>query len=581
MIPPEVIDSIKQQNDIVEVIGSYLDLEKRGKNFFAICPFHNDTTPSMSVSPEKGIFNCFTCGEGGNVISFVQKYENISFIDAIKKLADRVNVDLSSYVTNKSNNNQFNGLYQTNDIACKLYQYILTSGSGKEAYNYLKNDRKLDDEIIEHFKIGLSPINSNDFLQVLKRKEISEFDLTEVGLVGDSNGRYYSKFRDRIMFAIEDEYDKVVGFSGRIYKKNIDNQPKYVNVSETKIFKKSEILYHLNKAKRHIRRYGHVILFEGFMDVIAAYRAGKKNCVATMGTALTLQHAKKLKKITDTVVLCYDGDNAGVDATIQAEKILKGVGIKTKVVQLPDGLDPDDIINKHGKDKLSEMLDKHKSIHNFVYSTIKARYNLSEYEDVKEFTQKITKYLENQNDDLLTKMIMSQVAKDTGQNEVNLIQSIGIKSETKKSIHQTVKVVKNDYSEIVFKSLILNDKYLENFTLDDLVFIENEDFKSILKIAISIYSINKELDFTELMQVVNSQLGNDVGDYFIHIIKNKDIKNIDDLELFNLQYKKIKLNYFKKQKKILTNSLKNTQTLEEQTNILKQITLIDQQIHSF
>ena len=347
MATQEEIQKVIESTDMVDLVSPYVKLTKQGSGWKGLCPFHDEKTPSFNVSPDKHMAKCFGCGKGGNPIQFLMDIKLISFTEALAELANKngVKIDLKLKNENKQDYSKF---YEMFEVVQKLYTQNLTlTKSGKEALKYLYN-RGLDDEIIKMFQIGLAPSEIDSAYKILKEAQYLELDMLDLGIVNSSPKGYYDLFTNRIMFPICDEFGHVIGYSGRLFNVNDPNQPKYVNTKETFLFKKGLVLYNLHNAKSEILRKKRVILHEGQMDVIAAYRAGIKEAVCSMGTALTLEHARTLKRYTDNVIICYDGDKAGINASKKAINIFKQLNMKVHLVLLPKGSDPDDFVCNHG-----------------------------------------------------------------------------------------------------------------------------------------------------------------------------------------------------------------------------------------
>ena len=339
-ISNEIINEIRNKTDIVDVVSRYVNLTKKGKNYIGVCPFHDDHSPSMSVSPEKQIFTCFSCGATGNVFTFVSDFEKISFSDAVRLLGEKAGISIgnNTYIGNSKRDEYFD-IY---DSANKFYQNSLFTNLGKNAIQYLKN-RNIDRDTIKKFGIGLS-VQKLSLTDYLKNKNYSIDKLIDVGLTNDNGNDI---FINRIMFPIYDLAGNPVAFSGRIY--NTKDTSKYINTKETDKFKKGKILYNYHIAKEHLKKNDSVIIMEGQMDVIRASTIGVNNCIATMGTALTRDHKSIIKNMTNNVILCFDGDSAGEKATISAIELLEDTGIDIKIVRLPNDMDPDEYIIKREK----------------------------------------------------------------------------------------------------------------------------------------------------------------------------------------------------------------------------------------
>ena len=302
----DLVNEIRSKLDIVNVISSYISLEKKGRNYFGLCPFHDDHTPSLSVSPDKQIYKCFVCGESGNVFNFVMNYEHISFQEALQTLASQAGIDIK---VNIKRDNRYDKFYNIMDLANNYYQNNLSSTKGAKARKYLE-DRKLTTETIKEFEIGLSLDKRDELTNLLISKGNSLEELNDI----DLSNTNHDTFINRIMFPLHNANGKVIGFSGRIY--NGEDLNKYQNTKETVIFKKRENLFNYHRAKEEIRKSKSLIVMEGFMDVIRAHTVGIKNCIATMGTALAPEQLALIKKLSNNIYLCYDGDNAGKKATL-------------------------------------------------------------------------------------------------------------------------------------------------------------------------------------------------------------------------------------------------------------------------
>ena len=397
MINNDIINEIRNKSDIVSIISNYVPLTKRGKNYFGVCPFHDDHSPSMSVSPDKQIYTCFSCGATGNVFTFVSEYEHISFIEAVKLLGNKLGYNLTTHEKIDTNS----GDLKIYEIASKFYQNNLNSSLGKKAIEYLEN-RGLNRETIKKFGIGLSLSKSN-LTDLLINKGIKLDKLIELGL---SNTMSNDLFLNRIMFPLYDLSGNVVAFSGRIY--NMKDSSKYINTKETSIFKKGNLLYNYHNAREHLKKNDYVIIMEGFMDVIRASTVGINNCVATMGTAFTKEQASIIRKMTDNVILCFDGDKAGEDATISAIKVLETVGINPKIIRLEDDLDPDEYILKNGKEGFLNKIDKAINVIEYKLSLLKKDKNFNNLEDISEYIDNSIKELTKVNDDILVELTLKK-----------------------------------------------------------------------------------------------------------------------------------------------------------------------------
>ncbi len=370
-VPEETINSIREQTDIVQVVSQYLQLRKSGQNHFASCPFHDDKTPSFSVSEKKQIYYCFSCGRGGNVFGFLQEMEGLSFIEAVGKTAELADIELDQSIIDQAKQSRpaedstRGKLLKIYEKAEHFYHHVLmNTQAGEEAYHYLL-ERGMTKESIETFKIGFSPPQRESLKMYLENEELSDPELLkQSGLFSDRDDlAFYDRFTNRIVFPIKDGKGQTVAFSGRAFMPTDEShQPghhtaKYMNSPETELFNKRRILFNYDKARAGIRREGEVLLFEGFMDVISAWQAGVKNGIASMGTSLTEEHVQTLDKVTDHLIIAYDGDKAGMEATKRAADFLaQETHFTVEVASFPENLDPDDYIQAKGNDAFKEFL---------------------------------------------------------------------------------------------------------------------------------------------------------------------------------------------------------------------------------
>lgn len=362
MVDKQLISEIKNSVNIVDVIGEVVQLTKAGRNFLGLCPFHGEKTPSFNVVEDKQFYHCFGCGKSGDVFKFIEDYRGVSFMEAVQIVGDQVGIQVQALAPSQSRGHQADGkqpFYEIHQEAAKFYHAILmTTKMGEDARQYLY-DRGLDDEVLRHFQIGLAPAEGNYLYQSVSGK-FSENIMAESGLFHISDmGTMYDAFQDRIMFPLSDDTGRVIAFSGRLWRDQAEGtkpQGKYKNSRSTLLFNKSYELYHLDKAKQVAKKNHELYLMEGFMDVIAAYRAGIENAVASMGTALTREHVAHLSKFTKKVILAYDGDKAGRLATAKALEVLEK--LEVEVVQIPDQMDPDEYLKKNSPQALADLLEK-------------------------------------------------------------------------------------------------------------------------------------------------------------------------------------------------------------------------------
>ena len=387
----ELIDEVREKNDIVDVISSYVSLKKRGSNYVGLCPFHNEKSPSFSVSRDKQMYYCFGCGQGGNVYTFLMEYNRLSFVEALQNLAQRAGVELPEREQTAEERQQADArvtLRDMNKEAAVYFHYLLKSERGAQALSYLKN-RGLSDETINHFGLGYADIYRDDLYQYLRSKGFTDYLMKESSLVNiDTVKGNYDKFFNRVIFPIMDMNQRVIGFGGRVMG---NGEPKYLNSRETILFDKGRNLYGLNYAKRS--RSNVIILCEGYMDVISLHQAGFTNAVASLGTALTSGHASLLKRYTNEVYLTYDSDGAGVKAALRAIPILKEVGITTKVINMRPYKDPDEFIKALGAQEYEERIKKAENSFMFQIRIMQAGYDMDDPESKTAFYNEIAKKL--------------------------------------------------------------------------------------------------------------------------------------------------------------------------------------------
>lgn len=399
-ISNEVMNEIRNKTDIVDVISKYVNLTKKGKNYFGVCPFHDDHSPSMSVSPDKQIYTCFSCGASGNVFTFVADFEKISFLQAVRLLGEKAGINVGSDVSYSEKKDEYFDVYS---LANKFYQNSLFTNLGKNAIEYLEK-RNIDKDTIKKFGIGLS-IQKVSITDYLVSKKYSIDKLVQYGITND-NG--HDIFINRIMFPIYDLSGNPVAFSGRIY--NTRDTAKYVNTKETDKFKKGKILYNYHIAKEQLKKNDTVIIMEGQMDVIRASTIGVNNCIATMGTALTKDHKNIIRNMTNNVVLCFDGDAAGEKATVSAIELLEDSGVNIKIVRLPDNMDPDEYILKNGKDSFLAQINSGINLIDYKMELLKKNKNFGNIKDISSYINSALKELINEKDDIVVELNLKKIS---------------------------------------------------------------------------------------------------------------------------------------------------------------------------
>ncbi len=362
-IPDDKIEEILERIDLVDLVSRYVTLKRVGKNYFGLCPFHSEKTPSFSVSPEKQLYYCFGCGARGNAITFLMQIEGLSFIEAVRELADQAGVELTFSRRERENELKRATLQNVLKVAEKFFQDNLRTAAGEKARDYLRK-RGLTEEVIREWGIGYASPGWRDLREYLRKQKISDELAEKAGLIIAGRDSYYDRFRDRIIFPIYDQRNRIVGFGGRIITESSDS-PKYLNSPETPLFNKSKTLFGLNKAASEISRTGEVFLVEGYLDVISLWQNGVKNSVAPLGTGLTEDQIKILSRLAGRVYITFDSDNAGVKATLRAIELLTVEGVEHFVMRLPEGEDPDSFIRKEGIEGWKSVRDK--ALHGFDF----------------------------------------------------------------------------------------------------------------------------------------------------------------------------------------------------------------------
>lgn len=463
-ISEEIIEKIKQENDIVDIISESVKLKRTGRNYMGLCPFHNDKSPSLSVSQDKQIYKCFSCGEAGNVITFIMKQKNFNFVEALKYLADKVNIPL------KLENQEESGLTKKKDILYKINSeagrfFLSNLMNNKKAKDYLIN-RGIKEEIIRKFGLGYAKDGWQNLIYHLKSKGFNEEQLLEVGLVlkGAKTGRAYDRFRNRIMFPVFDIKGRVIGFGGRVFD---DSKPKYLNSPETVLFQKGTNLYGLNFAIKNEIKDRYFIIVEGYMDFIALYQNGITNVVASLGTALTVNQARLLKRYADKVIISYDADFAGQTATLRGLEILKEAGFEVRVISIPKGKDPDEFVRLNGKEAFLELVDSALTLISYRLKMAKKGIDFKDEQSLIKYGEKVTNILYQVNP-VEKDVYIKQISEDTGLKEQNLYDLLNMeyKRNDDKSVNKKEYLGAKLYVEPAYvkveKSLLklmIKDKY--------------------------------------------------------------------------------------------------------------------------
>lgn len=561
-ISDELIHKIKDSNDIVDTIGSYLPLTQKGKNFFAVCPFHDDHSPSMSISKEKQIFKCFVCGHTGNSISFVQDYLGISFVEALEVLAKNAHIDLK--LDKKENDNSpYKDMYSLYNIALSYYKNNLNSKEGEEARKYLEK-RKLDKDTINYFDIGLSL--SGGLSEGLSKK-YSENLLEEAGL--SNNGK--DVFINRIMFTIKDNEGNPAGFSGRKYDDS--DAPKYVNSKETPIFKKGNILYNYYNAKNDIKKKKEIIISEGFMEVIRCHTIGIDNVVALMGTSFTKDHLAVIKKDKVDVVLNLDQDEAGKIATIQIGKLLMKEGISPTVIIFSKYKDADELIVYEGSEAFINAYEKRVNFIDFELDYLKKNKDLSDSVSLAEYIKESIEAINAVDDDILREIKVKELSDKYGIDS-NLIKSkitnnnVTIKKEVKSVPVKKIKYDKYTISEIRILYLMMNYPELIDYYENYLGYLNDVNRKKLADAIVFYKEEHKTFDYSDF--ICYTCVREDLNVTLKSVCSYPQSENYtkEELEDYIMRVKEYRV---QKQEKVLRGKLKNTIDKNEQKKIAERL----------
>ena len=520
-ISQTTIDQIRDRADIVDIISQEVNLKRKGINYFGVCPFHDEKTPSFSVSPSKQIYHCFGCGNGGNVFTFLMEYEKVTFFEAVKGLAEKYNIIIEE-IKNTVPSNEFSLLYDFHERASMIYENNLFSKSGSNALTYLTN-RKLKENIIKEFRIGFALNSWNSLYKVFMNDKYKD-SMMKSGLFSRTQKGVFDRFRSRIMFPIFHQSGKIIAFGGRAFES--DDMAKYLNSPETTIYQKSNILYGLHKTRDSIRKAGYAVLVEGYMDFLQLYQAGIKTVVAISGTSLTMNHAKALSRLTNKIILLYDGDSAGGSATIRAGFIIYKAGMESYVIRPPEGMDPDDWILNNGKIEIEgqienpvNFIDYHIDFHNAdkLKGVDKRDYlkdilsNINSIEDViikNEFVKDLSEKLNIDEVDLLD--IINKINSPSSKNKND-------NNENEISFNSNTDIAELEILSVLINSNIENRKEIINQLSIDL--FNNTFIRNIIKIIFS----NNISNISELMDSLTDKKERTLLSKLLIDEKNKEI----------------------------------------------------------
>ena len=558
-ISEEDIKAIRQQADIVDVMSRYITLEKQGKNYKAICPFHDDHDPSLSISTDKQIFKCFVCGTGGNVFTFVQKIENISFLEAVCKVAELIHYPLhmdKSQFQPKVDQNQ--PLYDCIQSYIRFLTFELESENGESVKRYL-SQRKINEDIIKRFEIGYAPESSRS-VKYLKAKGFNEQILTDTGLIRTHNLNTYAVFDNRLMIPIHDENGNPVGFTARRLNEDKD-VAKYINTSETKIYHKGNLIFNYHRAKECAKKNKRCILVEGAMDVIAFEKADIHESIACLGTACTKEQMALLKRLNVPLVVCYDGDKAGKAATYKFGKLAVDYGLNFSIVKNTTGKDPDEIFNELGKDELYLSVHKTVSFVEFLLDYLPNQYDLDNYEDKKKFTSEMQSFIERTCTDFEKADYYSRIKDLTGFDLSHQNQNIPVskkESRNNAAVVRNIEPLKNGrtLAEHGVLWMILNSKLAADQFKDQIGFFQDPVCEELSLYCYDMYRNMDHIDFDVLMSYIEKE---DVRNLLVSLMENPFHVDGYNEDFFNDSLMKIKECTLQAQIDNLNDQIKNVQ----------------------
>ena len=570
LIDNEIIGRIRKSNDIVDVIGSYIDLVPKGKNYFGVCPFHDDHSPSMSVSREKQIYRCFTCGASGNVITFVMNYENIGFVDALKKLGDRVQIHLD--IKSSQKDSKYSELYDIYKLSTSFYKNNLNSPLGEKAREYL-NNRKITEDMIKTFDIGLS---LNDSLSKMLLKKYDAKKLIDIGLSHKYNGKIADLFLNRIMFPIKDLNGNIVAYSGRKYDDS--DAPKYINTKETIIFKKGNVLYNYFSALEEVRRKKEIIICEGFMEVIRLYSIGVKNVVALMGTSFTSDQLEVIKKLNVNVVLNLDNDDPGKLAAFQIGETLSKNNINPTVIVFDRYKDTDELVMNDGADAFLRAYNNRISYIDYRLHYLKSNKNLNDSVELAKYINEAILSINEIDDDVLREIKAKELSTEFDISLETIKSKLVAKEVKPKETVKPKKVILPDKyrkSEIRIIYLMLNNKEVIRNYEKNLGFLPHEDMKKLANEIVYFKQINGGWDYADFITyVMNKPWLKEALDIVLNTEQGEEYSK-EELEDYFTTIKKFEV---EKQISNLTNKMKETLDIEEKIKIAKRIENIKKEV---
>ena len=574
----EILEEVRQSNDIVEVISQYIHLKRKGRSYFGLCPFHNEKSPSFSVSPDKQIFHCFGCGVGGNVITFISKIEGLGFKETIETLAERVNITLPTEVNTDNKKEELKSkVYKVNSFAAEYYHKRLYEPRSKVGQDYVK-ERKLNQETLESYKIGFSG-NFDELYKELRKQGFQDEEILESGLVNKTeNGKYIDRYRNRLMIPIIDVRNRVIGFGGRVLD---DSKPKYINSPENIVYSKGRNLFGLNVAKKgDIKK---LLIVEGYMDVISLHQRGITNVVAALGTALTPQQGWLLRKNTEQIILGFDSDGAGQTAVIRAMEVMQNMGCDIRVLQMTGAKDPDEYVLKYGTARFNKLIDEAVSLIEFKVGLLKQNLNLDNTSDKIKFLNEIAKLISKIDNTMEKEIYIEKIAngynisKEAIFGQVNKLQYLNKKDDKILEKTKPVASIREKKTEIIPEeiqkrektiiSMLLNNQeiyYKINKKITPDEFIDSDNKEILMKIYEKYENSNDniEINVNSILDYFNSDIQNKLTE-----IMTEDYGIVDSnkaLEDILIKYEREKL---EKKRDSLLEKIENEQDPEEKKKL--------------
>jgi len=535
LIPQDIIDRILDANDIAEIISGYIPLKRAGRNFKALCPFHHEKTPSFTVSPDRQIYHCFGCGAGGNVFSFLMKYERMEFPEAVEMLAKKVGISIPKTEPQEKNTGVAEKLFSINELASKFYHDILFNSKEAGSIRTYLEKRGISSETAKKFRLGFAPDKWDTLINYLRQKNFSLSLIDKTGLISsreDSSG-YYDRFRDRIIFPIFDIKDRIVGFGARVTK---DTLPKYINSPETPIYVKGKNLFGLNFTKDEIRKQDSVVIVEGYLDFIIPYQSGIHNIVASLGTALTIEQIRILKRYTQNAIVLFDPDQAGEIATLRSLDLFLSLDMNVKLVTLPKGFDPDSFVREKGADKLKELINEAVDLFDYKLNLLKARYDIRKAQGKAKIAEEMLSTISKIKNEVLKESYLKKLSDILSVGENSLLKELGKVKDgfvvvDYESFSSTKPLNIKTVEKIIVKLMLEHDDLIRQVKEK----LDISDFQDphIKKIVCSIFELNSQGRKIEASRLMNHFDDQAVAQTLTHLCLSEECREIDKQKAFD------------------------------------------------